>query len=60
MARRTTHTGILGIVAECRDCGWVSEAKNATGNAARHADATGHEVHVVQTVGITYNRKARS
>lgn len=54
---RTTHSGVLGVVAECRDCDWESEAKNALGNAAQHADRTGHTVHVEQMIGVTYNRK---
>jgi hypothetical protein len=55
---RTTHTGILSVFAECRSCGWNSWASNALGNAAQHADRTGHEVHAEQTIGVTYNRGA--
>lgn len=57
--RTNTYTGILGCTAECLDCGWTSEAKNALGNAARHADAhPDHTVQVEQTLGVTYNRKS--
>lgn len=61
MSRKNTYTGIMGVQAWCegRDCGWSSEARNALGNAARHADAhPDHEVHVEQTLGITYNRRS--
>lgn len=51
------HSGLLAIWAECRTCGWNSEARNALGNAAQHAKRTGHEVHVEQTIGITWNRR---
>lgn len=56
--RRNTYRGLLGIIADCEDCPWRSEARNALGNAARHADAyPDHTVHVEQTIGVTYNRK---
>lgn len=56
--RKNTYTGILGCLAECEDCGWSLEAKNALANAARHADAhPDHTVHVEQILGVTYNRK---
>jgi hypothetical protein len=58
--RKNTYTGILGVHAWCEDeaCGWKTEAKNALGTAARHADAhPDHEVHVEQVLGITYNRR---
>lgn len=44
-------------MAECKGCDWSSEAKNAAGNAAQHAQRTGHEVHVEQTIGVIYNPK---
>lgn len=50
-----TYTGILGVIAECRDCGWSSEARNAMGNAKQHADRYGHNVWVEQTIGVSYN-----
>lgn len=48
-------SGLLGITAECQTCGWSSEARNAMGNAARHAQATGHFVTVEQTISVAYN-----
>lgn len=54
---RTTHTGLLGVDALCRDCPWASEARNALGNAARHADATGHMVVVEQATVVVYNKR---
>jgi hypothetical protein len=59
--RRNTSRGLLGVQAECYDCPWRSEARNAMGNAARHADAhPDHTVNVEQTIGVTYNRKEQS
>jgi hypothetical protein len=56
--RRNTYTGVLGVTAQCHDCGWYTEALNGLANAARHADAhPDHEVSVEQTIGVTYNRK---
>lgn len=58
--RKSTHTGILGCQAWCEDCGWKLEATNALGNGAIHADKyPEHTVHVEQTLGVTYNMKAR-
>lgn len=48
-------SGILEVMATCRDCGWESEAKNAMGNAARHASRTGHWVDVTQALGVSFN-----
>ena len=50
-----TFTGLLGVIAACRDCGWNSEARNALGNAAQHAKRTGHHVVVEQTISVSYN-----
>jgi hypothetical protein len=45
--------------AWCTECGWSnSNYKNALATAARHADATGHEVHIEQGISIVYNRKS--
>ena len=60
LKERTTHTGIVSTLADCRDCDWVSEAKNALGNAAQHADKHGHEVNVEIVRVVTYNRKDRA
>lgn len=54
----TKHSGLLGVVAECKDCGWVSEANNALGNAAQHARKYGHEVMIEQTIVVIYNKKS--
>lgn len=48
-------SGLLGVVAECRDCGWESEARNAMGNAAQHAERTGHHVVVEQAISVGFN-----
>jgi len=52
-----THkcSGLLGVLAECRDCGWESAARNAMGNAAQHAARTGHHVSVEQTISVGFN-----
>lgn len=49
----TRWSGLLDVEAAC-ECGWESRAKNALGNAKRHADATGHVVTVQQIIGVTY------
>ena len=39
--------GVVHAIAECEDCEWSSQMyKNAQANAARHAKAKGHRVHV--------------
>ena len=48
-------SGVLEVRAECRTCGWISYARNAMGNAARHSSASGHEVHVEQTISVGFN-----
>jgi hypothetical protein len=59
--RINTFTGISACFAECEDCGWSLEAKNALGNAAIHADKNPtHTVHVEQVLGVTYNRKMKA
>lgn len=57
---RTTHTGLAGASAECMDCAWELEARNALGSAARHADTYGHTVHVKQTNTVIYNKKTEA
>lgn len=52
------RSGLLAVFARCVTCGWESEAKNAAGNAAQHAERTGHQVQVEQTIGVTYNGHA--
>lgn len=53
---RKTHTGLAGVTADCKTCGWNAQTRNALGLAAQHADRTGHEVHVEQTTIIIYNK----
>lgn len=48
-----TRSGVAEVVAGC-ECGWASAARNALGNAKRHATATGHVVCVLQQLSITY------
>lgn len=55
----TKHSGLLGAQAECLGCSWKTYARNAMGTAAVHAKATGHEVHVEQTIGVIYNKGPR-
>lgn len=50
------HTGVLGVHAHCATCGWESEARNAVGNAAQHAQRTGHTVYAEQVISIVWNR----
>lgn len=59
--RKNSYTGILGCHAECEDCDFKVESKNALGTAARHADAhPDHTVHVEQVLGVTYNRRTKT
>lgn len=51
---RDTHTALVAVQAQCRECAWTSEARNAVGVAARHHDAHGHTVDVDVTRSITY------
>lgn len=51
------HSGFRDVRAECEDCGWKSDAKNAQGNAARHHDAHGHTVHVEIMQHICYETR---
>lgn len=41
-----TWSGTLSRRAECEDCGWTLDAKNAIGVAAQHARRYGHKVRV--------------
>ena len=47
-------TGLMGVMADCDDCGWHSEYRNALGNAKRHHNATGHTVHIEEHITICY------
>lgn len=35
---------LLDARADCDECDWSTEGKNAMGNAAQHADKEGHKV----------------
>lgn len=51
---RDTTTALLAVAAQCQECAWASESRNAVGVAARHHDAHGHTVTVEVTRSITY------
>lgn len=51
---RKTFSGLLDISADCEDCSWKSNARNALGSAAQHSDKYGHFVRVEQTIGVAY------
>jgi hypothetical protein len=54
----TKKSGKVDERAWCTDCGWENgNYKNALATAARHAGATGHEVHCEQGISIVYNGK---
>lgn len=48
--------GFTDYFAECMDCGWRSEARNALANSARHHDATGHYVSCEVRRMVLYGR----
>lgn len=48
-------SGLTHVFAECQTCGWQSAARNAMGNGARHAQATGHHVTVEQVILVGFN-----
>ena len=48
------HKGFRDVRAECQVCGEVWDSRNAQGVAARHTDATGHEVSVDISQHVTY------
>lgn len=52
--RRPTATGVTAAHAECQECNWRTDRRNAIGNAARHHDATGHYVEVEQVISVAY------
>jgi hypothetical protein len=55
----TKESGKVHEQARCLNCGWANaNYKNALATAARHAAATGHEVHCEQGISIVYNRGA--
>lgn len=56
--RPTKHTGLLGVQADCDDCPWRSQERNAAGTAALHAQNYGHTVRVEQTTVTIYNKRS--
>jgi hypothetical protein len=54
---RNTYSGVSAAMAQCRECDWRNERKNAMATASVHARTTGHEVHCDQIVVVTYNRQ---
>jgi hypothetical protein len=51
-------SGKVHEFAQCQECPWQnSNYKNALATAARHAEATGHEVIVEQRIVVIYNKK---
>lgn len=50
------RSGLLGAYSRCIDCGWETEARNAVGNAAQHAERYGHEVISEQTISVSWRR----
>jgi hypothetical protein len=54
------HVG-RDVRAYCFDCGGTDrpkwDGKNAHGVAARHAQKTGHEVHVEVYMNVVYNKR---
>ncbi len=54
-----TFTGIVHRHAQCLDCGWTNQQKNALPTAKLHAMRYGHEVSVEQTLSVTYKPAQR-
>ena len=48
------RSGLLAASAECLDCEWDAEGRNAVGLAAQHHDRHGHTVRATQSIGIRY------
>jgi hypothetical protein len=54
-----TRSGKVDERAWCLECEWSNaNYKNALATAARHAKASGHEVHCEQGISIVYNPKS--
>lgn len=51
---RIRGAGIIDSIAECRECPWRCEEKNALAVGARHHDSTGHFVYIEQTRFVQY------
>jgi hypothetical protein len=51
---KAAFSQLVEIVAECDDCGWSCEERNAQGLASQHAERTGHLVQVTVTRHYEY------
>lgn len=45
----------IGSMAECQDCGWKLDSRNAQGVGAKHAKHHNHFVRVETTIVSYYN-----
>lgn len=54
MSDRIKRTRVTEVAAECQGCEWTGTDAGALGRAAQHHDATGHEVHIEQTLLVIY------
>lgn len=52
---KPNRTGVTHASAYCQGCDWSSEARNAIGNAAQHAERTGHHVEAEQVTAMDWN-----
>lgn len=50
------HSELLEVLAECQDCPWRADSRNAAGLAPQHAKFHDHQVVVTQTMKTTYER----
>ena len=50
----------VGGRAFCDDCDWSTEGKNAMGNAAQHANRTGHSLQGELEQAFWVNQKGES
>lgn len=51
---RETNTALTDVIVECQGCDYASRSLNGLGSAARHHDATGHEVRTSVTRLVVY------
>lgn len=54
MSKRSHDAKVLSAKAECQQCHWRADAKNAQALAAQHHDRSGHRVRVETTTRIDY------
>jgi hypothetical protein len=57
MGKKRTSTSMRAYCEECHNGEWHWTQKNAVGVAAKHAQASGHQVHVEIVISVTYNSK---